>query len=246
MSVILSVLALLASLQAAAPPVHPLDALTGDEIALAVRLARADARLASAAFPSVALLEPAKADVLAWQPGRALPRQARIQAMTPAQVYDVVVDLTARRVTSVTERPGVEPSITYSEVEAAGLVLRDRRFVDGLRARGITDLTKLFCAPFAAGYYAIPAHEGKRLIRVGCFDTRRSTTNVFAWPIERLYGLVDLRRREVIEVTDGGVVPIAPGDLNYGEAAVGALRPRASRRGRRSRRARTSGWTDTR
>ena len=43
--------------------------------------------------------------------------------MTPAQVYDVVVDLTARRVTSVTERPGVEPSITYSEVEAAGLVL---------------------------------------------------------------------------------------------------------------------------
>ena len=123
----------------------------------------------------------------------------------------------------MTERPGVEPSITYSEVEAAGLVLRDRRFVDGLRARGITDLTKLFCAPFAAGYYAIPAHEGKRLIRVGCFDTRRSTTNVFAWPIERLYGLVDLRRREVIEVTDGGVVPIAPGDLNYGEAAVGAL-----------------------
>ena len=225
MSVMLSVLALLASLQAAAaPPVHPLDALTGDEIALAVRLARADARLASAAFPSVALLEPAKADVLVWQPGRPLPRQARIQAMTPAQVYDVVVDLTARRLTSVTERPGVEPSITYSEVEAAGLVLRDSRFVDGLRARGITDLTKLFCAPFAAGYYAIPAHEGKRLIRVGCFDTRRSTTNVFAWPIERLYGLVDLRRREVIEVADGGVVPIAPGDLNYGEAAVGALR----------------------
>src|SRR5688572_623322 len=118
--VILSVLALLASLQAAAaPPVHPLDALTGAEIALAVRLARGDTRLASAAFPSVALLEPAKADVLAWQPGRALTRQARIQAMTPAQVYDVVVDLTARRLTSVTERPGVEPSITYSEVEAA-------------------------------------------------------------------------------------------------------------------------------
>ena len=133
-TLILRVLALLASLQAAPPPpVHPLDALTGDEIALAVRLARGDARLASAAFPSVALLEPAKAEVLAWQPGRALPRQARIQAMTPAQVYEVVVDLTARRVASVTERPGVEPSITYSEVEAAALVLKDRRFVDGLR-----------------------------------------------------------------------------------------------------------------
>ena len=95
----------------------------------------------------------------------------------PAQVYEVLVDLTARRVTSVTERPGFEPSITYSEVEAAGLVLTDRRFADGLRARGITDLTKLFCAPFAAGYYAIPAHEGsadpRRLLRYAAVDHQR-------------------------------------------------------------------------
>ena len=179
MPVILPILALLASLQAApAPPIHPLDALTADEIALAVQLARGDARLTGAAFPSVALLEPAKADVLAWQPGRALPRQARIQAMTPAQVYEVVVDLTARRVASVTARPGVEPSITYSEVEAAGLVLGDKRFVDGLQARGITDLTKLFCAPFSAGYYGDSGARGQaavqgRLLRHAAIDHQR-------------------------------------------------------------------------
>ena len=179
MPVILRVLALLASLQAAAaPPVHPLDALTAEEIALAVQLARADARLAGAAFPSVALLEPAKADVLAWQPGQVLPRQARLQAMTPAQVYDVVVDLTARRVASVTARPGFEPAITYSEVEAAALVLRDPRFVDGLRARGITDLTKLFCAPFSAGYLRDPglrreAADPRRLFRYAAIDHQR-------------------------------------------------------------------------
>ena len=100
MPLMLAVLALLASLQAAPAAVHPLDPLTGDEIAVAVRLARGDARLAGAAFPSVALLEPAKADIVAWRPGQALPRQARILAMTPAQVYEAVVDLTSRRVTS--------------------------------------------------------------------------------------------------------------------------------------------------
>ena len=73
----------------------------------------------------------------------------------------------------------------------------------------MTDLTKVFCAPFAAGYYGSPEHEGKRLVKVGCFDTRRSTTNLFGWPIERLYALVDLRRREVLSVTDHGVVPIS-------------------------------------
>lgn len=226
MLVILHVLALLAVLQAPPPPAtHPLDPLTADEIALAVQLARADARVATAALPSVVLLEPAKADVLAWQPGRPIVRRARIHAMTSAHVYELLVDLTARRVVSVTERPDFEPAITYSEVEAAALVLSHPPFVAGLAKRGITDLTKVFCAPFSAGYFARPEHEGKRLLRVGCFDTRRSTTNVFAWPIERLYGLVDLRARQVIGVTDGGVVPISPADLNYSEAAVGELRP---------------------
>jgi primary-amine oxidase len=225
---ILPLIALLATLQAAPAPArarHPLDPLSADEITLAVQLARTDARVAAAAFPRVALLEPAKVDVLAWQPGRALPRHAFVQAMTPRQVFDVTVDLGARRLVSVEERPGVEPAITYSEVEAAGLVLSHPPFMAALATRGITDPKQVFCAPFSAGYYGIPAQEGKRLLRVGCFDTRRSTTNVFAWPIERLYALVDLRTRTVIDMTDGGVVPISPADLNYTEAAIGTLRP---------------------
>lgn len=218
-------LGLLILLQPVPPASHPLDPLTADEIAAAVQVAKTDTRLAGAMFTAVALAEPAKADVLAWQPGRPLARQARVQAMTRDTVYEATVDLAARRLVSTVERKGAGPSITYSEVEAAGLVLKDARFVAALASRGVTDLSKVFCAPFAAGYYGIPAHEGMRLIRVGCFDTRRSTTNVFGWPIERLYGLVDLKQRAVIEVTDQGVVPIAAGDLNYEEAAVGTLRP---------------------
>jgi primary-amine oxidase len=204
----------------ASAPVHPLDPLTADEIRAAAQVARSDPRFAGAAFPSVAVQDPPKADVLAWQPGRPLVRQARVQAMTAGGFYEMLVDLPGRRIVSAVERRGVEPSITLSEIEGIRLVLANAAFKAGLQKRGVTDPTKVFCAPFSAGYYGSPAQEGKRLVKVGCFDTRRSTTNVFGWPIEGLYALVDLRRMEVLSVTDGRVVPIAEGDLNYDAAAV--------------------------
>ena len=42
---------------------HPLDPLTPDEIRTAIETAKKDARLAGAAFPSITLDEPAKAEV---------------------------------------------------------------------------------------------------------------------------------------------------------------------------------------
>jgi primary-amine oxidase len=203
---------------------HPLDPLTPDEIRQSVEMARGDARLAKAAFPSITLNEPAKAAVLKWQPGQPVVRQSRLHAMTADTTYEVVVDLSGRRLASVTQRPGAEPSISGVDFEGTQIVLANPEFKAGLAKRGVTDMAKVFCAPFAAGYYGNPAHEGKRLVKVGCFDTRRSTTNVFAWPIERLYALVDLRRGEVLTVSDGGVVPISEANLNYNEAAIGVLR----------------------
>jgi primary-amine oxidase len=203
---------------------HPLDPLTADEIALAVQVAKSDPRFAAAAFPSVALEEPRKSDVLAWQPGQPVVRRARIEALTTGSFYELLIDLAARQITSAIERHGVEPSITLSEIESIKVVLSNAEFKAGLQKRGITDLTKVFCAPFSAGYYGSPSQEGRRLVKVGCFDTRRSTTNVFGWPIERLYALVDLRRTAVLSVTDDGVVPIADGDLNYDAASVKTVR----------------------
>src|SRR5262249_46478253 len=156
-------------------------------------------------FPSVGLQDPPKAEVLAWQSGRPLARQARVLALTAASFYDLLVDLAGRRIVSAIEGRGAEPPITVSEIEGIKVVLSNPDFKAGLQKRGITDLTKVFCAPFSAGYYGSPAQDGKRLVKVGCFDTRRSTTNVFGWPIERLYALVDLRRMDVLSVTDGGV-----------------------------------------
>jgi primary-amine oxidase len=206
--------------RSSAAPVHPLDPLTPDEIRVAVEVAKTDTRFARAAFASVAAQEPAKADVLAWQPGQPIARVARVQAMTPDGFYELAIDLPARRIVAADERRGVEPSIMLSEIEATKVVLSNEEFKAGLAKRGVTDLTKVFCAPFSAGFYGSPAQAGKRLVKVGCFDTRRSTTNVFGWPIERLYALVDLRRMEVLSVTDYGIVPIADGDFNYDAAAI--------------------------
>jgi primary-amine oxidase len=203
---------------------HPFDPLTADEIRVAARVARADARFASAQFASILLNEPAKADVTAWQPGTTLPRQARLVVMTPASVFELVVDLTAKRLVSATERKGVEPPVMTSEFEAAKVVLTHPDFRAALAKRGVTDPEKVFCSPITAGYFAIPEHAGKRIIKVGCYDLRRTTTNMWGWPIERLYAVVDLRERKVLSVADAGVVPIADREQNFTESAAGPLR----------------------
>ena len=135
---------------------HPLDPLTEDEIRTAIQTAKSDARLTAAAFPSISVNDPAKADVLAWQPGQPVARQARLQAMTSDRTYEIVIDLGGRRIASIDERAG-EPAITYSEIEATKIVLSNAAFQEGLKKRGVTDMTKVFCAPFSAGYYGDPA-----------------------------------------------------------------------------------------
>jgi primary-amine oxidase len=203
---------------------HPLDQLTPDEIRAAAQVARMDARFARAQFASILLNEPAKADVIAWRPGGTLPRRARLIVIAPTGLFEVVTDLASRRIVSVVERKGVEPPVMLSEFEAAKVVLTNPEFRTALAKRGVTDPDKLFCSPMTAGYFAIPEHAGKRIIKVGCYDLRRTTTNMWGWPIERLYAIVDLRERKVLSVADGGVVPIADRDMNFTEVAAGTLR----------------------
>ena len=62
---------------AASGVTHPLDPLTAEEIRAAVEIVRAQGRLTDRArFPTVALREPPKSDVLAFEDNGALDRQA--------------------------------------------------------------------------------------------------------------------------------------------------------------------------
>ena len=150
---------------------------------------------------------------------------ARVTAVAGAKILETDIDLASKSITGITERTGVEAPLTISELINAGdIALKNPEFLAALQKRGFTDPKKLNCAPFTAGNYGIREHEGKRILKVNCFDTSRSTNNMFGWPIERLYALVELREKRVLRVIDEGIVPMAEQDMNFTEAAIKPLR----------------------
>ena len=101
----------------------------------------------------------------------------------------------------MTERPDAEPPITASEVSATQLVLENAQFTGGLALRGVTDLKKVFCAPFSAGYYGVPrtratARQGGLLRHAPVDDQPVRLADRTALRARRL------RQREVLSVTD--------------------------------------------
>ena len=204
---------------------HPLDALTREEIVAATKIVTADPQMRDLKFQLITLLEPRKLDVLSWKTGDALIRRASVSGRRGAEVVEIEVDLSAKTMTSVKIANGSELPVTIEESsKAIATVRQDSRMLAALERRGYGSFKTVDCAPFTIGYYGIKAHEGRRLLRVGCFDISRSTNNIFGWPIEKLYALVDLRTMTVVEVVDAGIVPVSPAEMNFTEAATRPMR----------------------
>ena len=88
------------SLPAAA---HPLEPLTADEVAQAVRILRSECQLGDAMrFVVVTLHEPAKETVFSFRPGDPVEREAFAVLLdkNTNKTYEALVSLTSRRVTS--------------------------------------------------------------------------------------------------------------------------------------------------
>jgi primary-amine oxidase len=207
-------------------PQHPLDPLTPDELGVAVNILKAAHRISDTSrFPTLQLQEPDKASVLRWRPGDSLHREAFAVIFDKGHTFESVVDLTQRRVESFREVVGVQPSIlTEEQLDTAQTVpLSDPTFVAALRLRGITNLNALICAPLSAGYFAVPEEEGKRLLRVTCFDAS-TVKNIFSRPIENLHAVVDVNAKKVLRVVDGGVTPVPNSTVN-GEYPPAQTRP---------------------
>ena len=186
----------------------------------------ASASTSGVRYQLITLAEPSKSVVLAWKPGAPIARSARVTAVKAAKVFEIIVDLDAMKITSQIEPRGVEVPLTLNESsEAVEAARTDAVMLAALKRRGFVDMDHVDCAPFAAGYFGIKAHEGKRLLKIGCFDVSRATNNIFGWPIERLYALVDLRSMTVMQVIDLGATPVSPQEMNFTERVIGALRP---------------------
>ena len=213
-------------------PRHPLDPLTGDEVARAWSLVRAQDGLGSRVrVVSIALAEPPRAAL--YGPGAEHPaeRAAFVVLMDSdaRKTYEAVVSLTRGRLVSWTHVPGVQPAIVLDEFfECEAAVRADPGWQAAMRRRGVTDFSLAMVDPWSAGNFGIEDEKGRRLSRTLTWVRRSPTDNGYARPVANLIATVDLNEMKVIAIEDHGVVPLPSEDANYSPDVAGSrpdLRP---------------------
>jgi primary-amine oxidase len=216
---------LLAAMPAWAQPVarHPLDALTADEIRAVTRVLSAAPQFPEGAkYSTIVLKEPPKSEVLAFSPGAATRREAFAIVLDRRgnRTFEAVVDVAAGRLTSWTEIKGVQPLVLAGEYdEVAAMVKADQRWQDAMRKRGFENFAEIQIDTWAAGL--VPAaHRGTRLLRALSYF-KGQQTNFYGRPIEGVTALVDMTSGKVLEVSDSGIVPLAPPSQEFDEKSTG-------------------------
>jgi primary-amine oxidase len=216
-------LALLLTAAAAAAP-HPLDALSSTEHWTVRDVLVASGRLTGGMrFVSVGLSEPKKSEVLAFAPGKPVPRRALAVLTAGIKTYEAVVDLAEKQVVSWREVQGQASLVASEQETVTQLAHDDPRMLEGFRKRGITDIETVRCYGISPGYFGTPDEDGKRLAMARCWD-RRGTYNGDGRPVEGLYAWVDVAEKKVIRVVDGPAVPVPQGPIDLEPEALPASR----------------------
>src|SRR5262245_41452531 len=210
---------------ATTPSAHPLDPLSACEIERAWEMVRKEHALgARSRVIFIMLHEPAKKVVLDHRAGDAVERAAFLVLMDTAagQTYEAVVSLSQDRVLSWEHVPGVQPAIVLDEfAECEAAVRADPRWQDAMRKRGVTDFSLAMVDSWSAGNFGFADDEGRRLIRALTWVRRHPDDNGYARPVANLLTVVDLNAMKVVNVEDGGVVPLPPEDANYSPDVAG-------------------------
>lgn len=196
-----------------------MEALSPDEVARAVELLKA-AGLAdgNTLFPQIALFEMPKAAVLAWTPGAPVTRKADVIFRKAGETYEALIDLDAGNVVLSRKVPGAEPMILDGEWNLArDRFIADPRFKAALARRGYAaEGASVFCTPASAGYFPGEGYEGRRILKIPCYDNNQKLHPQLARPIEGLMGVVDSETGEVLAVIDNESVPLPPAPRGYG------------------------------
>lgn len=203
---------------------HPLDGLTSTEYWTAYEVLRASGKVdADTRFPMVQLKEPPKEEALAWKPGQPMRREAFVVVWNRKQIFEAVVDLNGKKLTSWTEVKRVQPNSPLEENdEISSAVMTDDGVKAALKRRGITDMNSVLCAASPPGYFGAPEEEGKRLFRVQCGERYGSREDVSL--ASGLTILWDADAKKVIRIMDTEVIPISRVPSNFDQASVGPLR----------------------
>jgi primary-amine oxidase len=177
-------------------------------------------------FSIIVLHEPPKTEVLSFEPGKAMRREAFtvVYERSSNKTYEGVVDLKNRSVVSWNEVPGMQASRLLEEMMIKPEVVKSNpEWQAAMKKRGITDFENVQIDPWGAGYIGFPDEEGMRVARAVSYYKGRSK-NYYAHPIEGVVAYIDLNKMRVFKVTDTGVVPLPKGNAEIDTASVGKQR----------------------
>jgi primary-amine oxidase len=205
---------------------HPLEPLTGEEIAAAVAILRGERQLGGhVRFVSISLHEPPKADVLSFPLSGAVDRQAFAILLDNASgsTYEAVVSLDRKMIVTWNELADVQPAIMLDEfLECEQACKANPEWQAAMRKRGITDFSLCMVDPWSAGNFGLEAENGLRLSRALTWVRSRPDDNGYARPVENVVTVVDLHAMKVLAVEDYGVVALPPEEGNYSPAVAGS------------------------
>jgi primary-amine oxidase len=212
-----------------ARPRHPLDPLASWEMRAAVDALRAAGRMSGRArVVQVALHEPPKDEVLAFEDRQDFRREAAVVVLEPGEgiTYEALVDLAAAQLLDWRPVPGAKAPVTLDEyAECERIVRSDPDFQAGLKKRGIAQPDQVLVEPWGIGGFAAPEDANLRIVWTLCFyRADPADLNPYAKPVEGLHAIVDLNEMRVLRVEDFGVVPLPPGDGAYNPGKVGPAR----------------------
>jgi len=197
-------------------PTHPLDALKTQEYWAVYDVLRDSGKIDSDTVThSVLLHEPAKDRVLAWKPGDPIFREAEVILVRKGVTIEALVDIADRKLESWRERKDVQAPVTRNEFHELDEVMKkDPRVVEALKKRGITDLAPVACFADPFSYFALPEHEGHRIMMGGCSYTH-GVYHGWSRDIEGLQIKVDATQKKVLQVIDEDITPVSEAPVNY-------------------------------
>jgi primary-amine oxidase len=212
-------------------PSHPLDPLTAEEIQSAAIAIKQKLPGKEVRFPSIALNEPEKSDVLNFKPGTPFKREIFAIAYDPSQgqVYEAIVDTKINRVTSWKDIPNAKPAFMDYETDLVDrIVTTDARWKEALKKRGITNLDEVAIEAWAPGLLTDEERKsGGRYMRALTYYKGQSW-NQYGGPIEGLYIIVDLENQKISTFKDTEAIPFSKENWNYDAASFKTLRKAAN------------------
>ncbi|MET4095780.1 primary-amine oxidase [Arthrobacter sp. UYCu712] len=199
---------------------HPLGNLTVQEME-SLRAIIADAGLLkdSTRFVHAGLEEPHKDEVLAFQPGDAVRRWARVILINLADgtSQDVVVDISGSAVVSVNDIAPEDGQVAIldEEFELIGPIIQaDPGFQEAIKRRGI-DPAKVISIPLSAGHYGFEDEINHRIARSLFFMQDHPKDACWAHPVDGLCAYVDMTEGRVVKLVDFMDLPVPAEAGNY-------------------------------